>query len=160
MGENRAKPEWNPHQPQGSRERQAGSTPGWGKSGEKCHLSQIRAPSHTGFDDVGLCLSDLGRPPALDESQGTFKTRRSKLFALKQEVVRRGQLWHHERRPLPSSRQSCLRARKLCSNSTAFIMAVIEATQAKSPATLLEQSIMPDACRDMRSRRARCLCCR
>ena len=62
-------------------------------------MSQIRAPSHTGFDDGRLRLSDLGRPPALDESPGTFKTRRSKLFALKQEVVRRDQLLRHERSP-------------------------------------------------------------
>ena len=82
------------------------------------------------------------------------------LFALKQEVVRRGQLWRHKRRPPPSSRQSCLRVRKLCASSTAFIMAVIEVTQVKSTATLLSPAIMPDAHRNMFARRAQCLCCR
>ena len=97
---------------------------------------------------------------ARNERHLCVQERRLKLFALKQEAVRTDQLWRHELRPPSSSRQSCFRARKLCASSTAFIMAVIEATQAKPPATLLAQSIMHDAYRNMRSWRARCLCCR
>ena len=138
----------------------AGSRPGWRGSGKKFRFPQFGAPSRTDIADVSPCLSDLIALTALNERCKCVQERRLKLFALKQEVVRRGQLWRHERRPPPSSRQSCLRARKLCANLMAFIMAVIEATQVKPTATLLAQSIMHDACRNMRSWRARCLYCR
>ena len=68
---------------------------------------------------------------ARNERHLCVQERRLKLFALKQEVVRTDQLWRHERRPPPSSMQSCFRTRKLCASSTAFIMAVIEATCAR-----------------------------
>ena len=138
----------------------AGSRRGWRKSGKRFRSSQIGTPSRTDIGDVSPCLSDLGSPTALNERCRTVKERRLKLFALKQEVVRTGQLWRHERRPPPSSRKSCLRARKPCASSTAFIMAIIEGTQVKPPATLLAQTTMPDAYRNMRSWRARCLRCR
>ena len=131
------------------------SSPGWRGSGKRFRFSQICARFHAAVADVSPCLSDLGAPTALNERRGCVQERRSELFALKQEVEQTGQLWRHKRRPPPSSRKSCLRARKLCANSTALIMAVIEATQVKPPATLLAQSIMHDAHRNMRSWRAR-----
>ena len=53
---------------------------------------QIGAPSHADIADVLPRLPDPGTPLALDERLGSVKTRRSKSFAVKQEVVRRGQL--------------------------------------------------------------------
>ena len=123
-------------------------------------MSQIGAPSRTDIADVRPRLPVQVAQMARNERHLCVQERRLKLFALKQEVVRTDQLWRHELRPPSSSRQSCFRARKLCASSTAFIMAVIEATQAKPPATLLAQTIMHDAYRNMRSWRARCLCCR
>ena len=53
---------------------------------------QICAPSHADIADVRPRLPDPGSPLALDERLGTVKERRSKRFAVKREVVRRGQL--------------------------------------------------------------------
>ena len=53
---------------------------------------QIGAPSHADIADVCPRFPDPGTPLALDERLGTVKERRSKRFAVKREVVRRGQL--------------------------------------------------------------------
>ena len=55
---------------------------------------QIGAPSHADIADVRPRLPDPGTPLALDErlAFGSVKERRSKRFAVKWEVVRRGQL--------------------------------------------------------------------
>ena len=61
--------------------------------------------------------------------------RRLKLFALTQELVRRGQLWRHRSRAVPRWRHSSLQAAQLQAALTPFIMAAIEATQPMSRIT-------------------------
>ena len=122
----------------------AGSTPGWGKSGKRFHLSQIRAPSHTGFDDVRPCRSDLGAQTALNKRRLCVKTRREKLFALKQEVVRRGQLLRHERSPSSSPVKSSSQVARLPATFVPYISVVFKATHMSSPTCMLTHSCMSD----------------
>ena len=135
---------------------EAWSSPRWGGSDEKCHLRQIRSASRTAIGDVHACLPNQDTPTAHIARRGCVKTRHSELLAVRQEVVQRFQLWHHECRPPLSSTQSYLRVCSMCAAWKAFIKAVIKATQVVPPATQLAHSIMSGACRDMRSRRARC----
>ena len=133
---------------------------GGGELGKSVDSSQVRSASRTAIADVRPCLPDQVTPTERNVRCRRVKTRRSALLAVRQEVVQTGQLWHHECRPPPSSTQSYLKVCSLCAASKAFIMPVIEATQVVPPATQLAHSIMSDAYRDMRSRRARCQCCR
>ena len=114
--------------------RRTGSTQGWRKSEKTCHFFSDGAPSRTGFADVRPCLPDQRTPLERNEPEGSVKTRRSELVAVKQEVVRRGQLWHHRRSSPPLMRQSNHRSRDLRASSAPFIVAAFEAIQVNSPA--------------------------
>ena len=91
---------------------------------------------------------------ALNERHLCVKVRRLKLFALKQEVVRRVQLLRHRNRAVTRWRHSSLQAAQLQPALTPFIMAAFEAARVRSPATLVAHLCMLHVLTDVRSSRA------
>ena len=86
--------------------------------------------------------------------RGCVKVRRSKLFALKQEVVRRVQLLRHRNRAVTRWRHSSLQAAQLQTALTPFIMAAFEAAQPRSRITLVILLCMIYVLTDVCSRHA------
>ena len=75
----------------------------------KSFTCQIGAPSRTDNANARPCLSDQVTTTEPNERRGRVKERRSELFALKQEVVRRSQLLRHRSRTVTKWRHSSCR---------------------------------------------------
>ena len=117
-----------------------------------------RAPYHAMVADVRPCLLDQRRPTERNERRGTVKERRSELFALRQEVVRRVQLWRHCSRAVTKWRHSSLQAAQLQAAVTPFIMEAFEAAHPRSRTMLVIYLCMLHVLTDVCSRRAHRLC--
>ena len=91
---------------------------------------------------------------ALNERHLCVKVRRSKLFALKQEVVRRVQLLRHRNRAVTRWRHSSLQAAQLQTALTPFVMAAFEAAHPRSRTMLAIFLCMLHVLTDVCSRRA------
>ena len=91
---------------------------------------------------------------ALNERHLCVKVRRSKLFALKQEVVRRVQLWRHRSRAVTRWRHSSLQAAQLQTALTPFVMAAFEAAHPRSRTMLAIFLCMLHVLTDVCSRHA------
>ena len=91
---------------------------------------------------------------ARNERHLCVQERRSELFALKQEVVRRVQLWRHRSRVVTRWRHSSPQAAQLQPALTPFIMAAFEAAHPRSLNMLTICLCMLHVLTDVCSRRA------
>ena len=91
---------------------------------------------------------------ARNERHLCVQERRSELFALSHEVVRRAQLWRHRSRAVTRWRNSSLQAAQLQTALTPFIMAAFETAQPRSRITLVILLCMLHVLTDVCSRRA------
>ena len=91
---------------------------------------------------------------ARNERHLCVQERRSELFALKQEMVRRVQLWRQSSRAVPRWRHNRLQAAQLQAALTPFIMAAFKTTHLRSRTMLAIFLCMLHVLTDVCSRRA------